>query len=84
MTADFIVEDQILSYLEQYSTKEFCRKKKEKKYFYPTDLSSLQTEQSTQVTVSASCLHPRENSKAAASKLLSYDIQLNYTFLCHT
>ena len=28
MTADFIVEDQILSYLEQYSTKEFCRKKK--------------------------------------------------------
>jgi len=30
MTADFIVEDQILSYLEQYSTKEFCRKKKKK------------------------------------------------------
>ena len=83
MTADFIVEDQILSYLEQYSTKEFCRKKK-KKYFYPTDLSSLQTEPSKQVTVSASRLHPGENSKAAASKLLSYDIQLNYTFLCHT
>ena len=33
MTADFIVEDQILSYLEQYSTKEFCRKKKKRNTF---------------------------------------------------
>ena len=44
MTADFIVEDQILSYLENYSTKEFCSRKKTKNHFYPTDLSSLQTE----------------------------------------